>query len=43
MLLPKILPDSSFQKFFNILNRYNFRFKIRQTLIMESIEVGQEK
>ena len=42
-MLSKILPDSAFQKFFNILNRYNFRLKIRQTLIMESIEVEQEK
>ncbi len=43
MMLSKILPDSAFQKIFNILNRYNFRLKIKQTLVMESIEVEQEK
>lgn len=36
MMLSNILPDSVFQKIFNILNRYNFRLKIKQTLIMES-------
>lgn len=42
-MLPKILPDSPFQKIFNLLNCHNFRLKIKQTLIMESIEVEQEK
>ncbi len=35
-MLSKILPDSAFQKIFNVLNRYNFRLKIKQTLIVES-------
>lgn len=38
MMLSKILPDSAFQKIFNILNRYNFKLKIKQTLIMESTD-----
>lgn len=43
MMLSKVSPDSAFQKFFNILNRHTFRLKIKQTLVMESIEVEQEK